>query len=91
MPTHPPIADALYRHGIELIPSQAPLATDDQQPGVFENPHMLHHGRPSQGRLELLTDLAGGSMSDAKQIEDRASCRIGEGFPDQVLVNHVTI
>ena len=51
--------DTLNRADIEVIPAAATFLPRDDQPGIFEDPEMLHYGRSVQPG-QALSQFPGG-------------------------------
>ncbi len=90
---HPPIADALDRNGVEVVPPPPALTAHDDEARGDEDVEMLHDVRAAV-RREAGHDLTGGERSLRERVEDRPARPAGERPPDQVVIGgstHVTI
>ena len=77
--THPVeemVDEILKDRGIELVHDLLAVALGENEPGVAQCAEVPRDGRPRGG--EVLSDLAGGFGSVAKEVQDLAPRRIGE-------------
>ncbi len=78
--THPALVDLLDRNCVEVIPTLAAHAPNDNQSRLFEDGQMLHDGKSR--KFERHAQLARRSWFVAQCIQKPPSRWIGEGFPN---------
>lgn len=85
--TDPPVGNFFDRQRVVVIPSNTPVALDDDEPGAFEDPEVLHDRAPIEIG-ETRAELARRAPVLLEQVEESSPAPIRQGLENALLSVH---